>query len=118
MAAGEVVVAGTDDDVVAAGLPGKGSNVALGPLEPDAAETVASVVGAAPDSVAVFTVYERTRTITAVAKATVSSVRKTDRNEIWTRRVTRNLQLTTPGTARVNGAISARNISPLRSFIM
>jgi hypothetical protein len=26
--------------------------------------------------------------------------------------------LTTPGTARVNGSISARNVSPFESFIM
>jgi hypothetical protein len=38
--------------------------------------------------VAVFTVYDRTRTISAVANATVSNVRKTERNEIWTRRRT------------------------------
>jgi hypothetical protein len=28
------------------------------------------------------------------------------------------LQLTTPGTARVNGSISARNVSPFGSFIV
>ena len=68
---------------------GSGSNVACGPVEPDVAEAVAAVVDDAADSVAVFTVYDRTRTINAVANATVSSVRKTERNEIWTRRRTR-----------------------------
>jgi hypothetical protein len=117
--AGVEVVAGAAaaDDVVTA-LSGRGSNVVRDPFEFDATEVVAAVVDDAADSVAVFTVYERTRTMTAVANATVRSVRKTERNEIWSRRRTRNLQLTTPGTARVKGSISARNVSPFGSFIV
>src|SRR5436305_6619720 len=82
-----VAGAGADDEVVTA-LSGRGSNVVLDPFEFDATEVVADVVDDAAGSVVVFTVYERTRTITAVANATVRSVRKIERNEIWSRRRT------------------------------
>jgi hypothetical protein len=65
---------------------GNGSNVTCDALEPDRADAVAAVVEDVADSVTVFTLYDRTRTISAVANATVSNVRKTERNEIWTRR--------------------------------
>ena len=92
-AAEDVVATGTADDVVACAPSGSGSKIACGAVEAEAAEAVAIVDGAAADSDAVFTVYVRTRTINAVAKATVSSVRKTDRNEIWTRRRTDDLSV-------------------------
>jgi len=87
-AAEDVVATGADDDVVAGVSADRGSNVACGSVEPDVAEAVTVEADGAAASVAVFTVYDRTRTINAVANATVSSVRKTERNEIWTRRRT------------------------------
>jgi hypothetical protein len=88
VAADDVVATRTDDGCVIALAAGNGSNVTCGPLETDRAEALAAVVEDVADSVAVFTVYDRTRTISAVANATVSNVRKTERNEIWTRRRT------------------------------
>jgi hypothetical protein len=114
------VVAADAEEAVAAGAPSAdgGSNVAVDAFEPDVADVLANAVDRVVDSVALLTVYDWRRTITAVANATVRSVRKIERNEIWTRRRTRYLQLTTPGTARVKGSISARNVSPPGSFIV
>src|SRR4051794_35917902 len=89
VAAGEDVVAAgagdADGDTVLSA--GSGSNVVRGPFGADAADAVLAVIDdGAADSEAVVPLYDRTRTINAVANATVRSVRKTDRNEIWTRR--------------------------------
>ena len=90
VAAGEDAVAtGADDDVGTGVSAGRGSNVACGSVEPDVFLTVTADGDGPAASVAVFTVYDRTRTINAVANATVNSVRKTERNEIWTCRRTR-----------------------------
>lgn len=88
VAGDDVVATGTDDDVAAEVSAGSGSKVVCGRVEPGVADAVAALVEGTADSVTGFTVYERTRTITAIANATVSSVRKTDRNEIWSRRRT------------------------------
>jgi hypothetical protein len=87
-AAADVVATAAGDDVVAGLSLGSGSNVACAPVERNVAEAVAAVVEWPADSAGVFAVYDRTRTISAVANATVSNVRKTERNEIWTRRRT------------------------------
>jgi len=78
-----------DENVPFAPSAGSGTKLVRCPRAPPTVPCGAACVDPSTVSVVVLTEYERTRTTSAAANATVRSVRKTDRNEIWTGRRTR-----------------------------